>query len=163
MYPTNELAQEQFGGMQYAVLVKLLGGQQALPRFVQNSRGHLVTSSHLLLSTLQVWPAGQQTPEQIDRPEGQHWPPTQVSPALQQVVPQARAAVQHCPVAGLTQTGARSGQQVPPVREVEQYFASGQQGPSSAVMPVPSERVPVGQQRTSPTLVNHWRSGGQHS
>ena len=52
---------------------------------------------------------------------------------------------------------------LPPVVAVEQYFSSGQHGPSSELMPVPRERCPGGQQRTSPVVVNHCRSGGQHS
>ena len=129
-----------------------------------------------LLPSQPTAPAWQQVPPHSSTPLGHlHVPPSQILPNEQQVplqqtrpnpqqsVPHLSASVQHCPVDRLTQIGAESPQHVPPVGDVEQYFSSGQHGPSSDVMPVPSERVPAGQHRTSPVVVNHWRSGGQHS
>jgi len=71
--------------------------------------------------------------------------------------PQACSRVQHNSVLGSTQTGARSPQQVVP-----QNFSSGQHGPSSAVIPS-SARVPGGQHRTKPVVVNDWRLLGQQT
>jgi hypothetical protein len=78
------------------------------------------------------------------------------------VSPHVFSSVQQRSVARSAQTGARSAQHFPPVSAFEQYFSSGQHGPSSLLISVPSERVPPGQHRITPKPVN-WRSGGQHS
>jgi hypothetical protein len=113
---------------------------------------HCITPlGHLQAPSSQIWPNGQHLPLQQGR----------LNP--QQSVPHLSASVQHRPADRSTQIGARSPQHLPPVGDWEQYFSSGQHGPSSELIPVPSERSPGGQQRTSPVVVNHCRSGGQHS